>query len=81
MGKKIAKIFGFLCTLGVILLIISNFLPEDYAYIPWGIGVIILWFSVIPYLCAGEKTSELFYKILDFLQELDYVGIYCRVFS
>ena len=67
MRKKIAKIFGFLCTLGVICLIVSSFLPEEYNYIVWAIGVGILWLSVIPYLCTGEKPSALFMKLLDFL--------------
>jgi len=67
MKKKLAKLFGFLCTLGVIFMIISSFLSEEYNYIVWGIGVVILWLSVIPYLCTGEKPSELFYKLLDFL--------------
>lgn len=67
MRKKIAKIFGFLCVVGVICMIISNFLSDEYNYIIWWIGVVILVLSVIPYLCTGEKPSEVFYRLLDFL--------------
>ena len=67
MRKKIAKIFGFLCTAGIVCIIISNFLSDEYNYIVWGIGVAILWLSVIPYLCTGEKPAEWFFKLLDFL--------------
>lgn len=68
MRKKIAKIFGFLCVLGIVLMIFAaNFLSDEYNYIVWWIGVVILILSVIPYLCTGEKPSELFWKLLDFL--------------
>lgn len=51
-------------------MIISSFLSEEYNYILWWIGVVILVFSIIPYLCTGERPSELFYKLLDFLLEV-----------
>ena len=49
MRKKIAKVFGFLCVIGGILMIIAQFLSEEYNYIVWGIGVVVLGLDVILY--------------------------------
>ena len=53
MRKKIAKTFGFLCTFGVVLMIIANFLSDEYNYIVWWTGVVILGLSVIIYIVYG----------------------------
>lgn len=67
MRKKIAKASGFLCVIGGILMIIAQFLSDEYNYIVWGIGVVVLGLNAILYLCTGEKPSELFMRFLDFI--------------
>lgn len=67
MRKRIAKVSGFLCVIGGILMIISDYVSDEYDYIVWGIGVVVLGLNAILYLCTGKKPSELFMKFLDFL--------------
>ena len=67
MKNKFAKVFGFLCVIGAIMMIVADFLPDEYNYIVWGIGVVVLGFNAILYLCTGEKPSELFMRFLDFI--------------
>lgn len=48
-------------------MIIAQFLSDEYNYIVWGTGVVVLGLNAILYLCTGEKSSELFMRFLDFI--------------
>ena len=64
MRKTIAKISGALATLGAVAIVISQFVDE-YGYIPFWIGVVVLVLSGIAYLATGEKPKDWFWNFMD----------------
>ena len=66
MKKMIAKIAGTLATLGGVLLVLSNFFPED-GYILFWIGIVMIVMCGIAYIATGEKVKEWFWEILNLL--------------
>ena len=64
MRKIISKISGIFATLAAILVVLSQFLPEE-GYILFWIGIVILVFSGIAYLSTGEKIKEWFWEIME----------------
>ena len=66
MRKTIAKIFETFATLGGVLLVLSNFFPEE-GYILFWIGILVVVICGIAYLATGEKIREWFWEILNLL--------------
>ena len=66
MRKTIAKISGTLATFGGVLVILSNFFPEE-GYILFWIGIVAVVICGIAYLATGEKVKEWFWEILNLL--------------
>lgn len=66
MRKTIAKISGTLAVLGGVLLVLSNFFPEE-GYILYWIGIVVIVIGGIAYLATGEKVKEWFWEILNLL--------------
>ena len=66
MRKIIARISGTLAVLGGVLLVLSNFFPEE-GYILYWIGIVVIVIGCIAYLATGEKVKEWFWEILNLL--------------
>lgn len=66
MRKIIARISGTLAVLGGVLLVLSNFFPEE-GYILYWIGIVVIVIGGIAYLATGEKVKEWFWEILNLL--------------
>ena len=64
MRKIISKILGVFATFGAILIVLSNFFPEE-GYILFWIGIVVMIFGGIAYLATGGKIKEWFWKIMD----------------
>lgn len=64
MRKIISKISGIFATLAAVLIVLSQFFPEE-GYILFWIGIVILVFSGIAYLATGEKIKEWFWEIME----------------
>ena len=65
MRKIISTISGVFATFGAILIVASNFFPEE-GYILFWIGIVVMVFSGIAYLATGEKVKEWFLAIMNF---------------
>lgn len=66
MRKIIARISGTLAVLGGVLLLLSNFFPEDGWILYW-IGIVVIVICGIAYIATGEKVKEWFWEILNLL--------------
>ena len=58
MRKTIAKIAGTMAILGGVLLVLSNFFPEE-GYILYWIGIVTIVICGIAYIATGEKSERM----------------------